>query len=59
MDFKSETRINEILQCKEFSILSGAISLLAQESEITIRDKEGIKKWSDIDEVRLYYMKNN
>ncbi len=59
MDFKSETRINEILQCKKFSILSGAISLLAQESEITIRDKEGIKKWSDIDKVKLYYMKNN
>ncbi len=35
----------------------GAISLLAQESEIIVRDREGLKKWSDIDKVRLYYMK--
>ena len=59
MELKSETRINEILQCKEFSILSGAISLLAQESEIIIGDKKGNKKWSDLNRVRLNYMKNN
>ena len=57
MEPKSETRINKILQCKEFRVLSGAISLLAQESEIIVRDREGLKKWSDIDKVRLYYMK--
>ena len=57
MDFKSETRINEILQCKEFRVLSGAISLLSQESEIIVRDREGIKKWSDIDKLRMDYLK--
>lgn len=58
MDFKSENKLSEILQCKEFSILSGAIRSLSEESEITIRDTEGIKKWSDIDKVRMEYLKN-
>jgi len=58
IEFKSENRLNEILQCKELSILSGAIRSLAEESEITIQDNEDKKKWSDIDKARLYYVKD-
>ena len=58
IDFKSENRLNEILQCKEFSILSGAIRSLAAESEITVRDSKGEKKWPGIEKMRMDYMKN-
>ena len=60
IDFKSENRLNEILQGNELKILSGAIRSLGEKSEITIQGgSEGEKKWSDIDKVRLYYLKNN
>jgi len=58
LDFTSESRLNEILQYKEFRILSGTIRSLAEESDITIQDNKVKKKWSDLDKVRHYYMNN-
>lgn len=59
IDFKSESRLNEVLQGKEFRILSGAINSLSDESEIAVHDSKGKRKFSDIDKVRLYYLKSN
>ena len=57
VEFSSENKFIALLHSKEFHILSGAIKVLCEKSEITIQKNNTIQKWPDIDKVRINFLK--
>jgi hypothetical protein len=57
LEFNSENKFITLLHSKEFHILSGAIKVLCEKSEITIQKDNNIQKWPDLDKVRIDFMK--
>ena len=56
-ELKSEDQLNEVLDSKEFCILSGAIRTLGEKSEIIIEGINYKKRVTDLSEIRLKYLK--
>jgi hypothetical protein len=53
----SENKFITLLHSKEFHILSGAIKVLCEKSEIVIQKYNNNQKWPDLDKVRMDFLK--
>ncbi len=57
VEFNSENKLIALLHTKEFHVLSGAIKVLCEKSEIIIQKDNNIQKWPDLDKVRMEFLK--
>ena len=57
IDFKSASHMEDVINSKELRILSGAVSMLKEKSEIIISGDGFRKKADDLIEIRKYYSK--
>ncbi len=57
-EVNSREQLTDILYSKEFGILSGAIRTLCQKPKIIIKGIGNTKRGSDLQEIRLNFLKN-
>jgi len=57
VESNTENKFIALLHSKEFHILSGAIKVLCEKSEIRIQKDNNIQKWPDLDKVRMDFLK--
>ncbi|HDO28180.1 MAG TPA: hypothetical protein ENH02_08700 [Bacteroidetes bacterium] len=55
-EMNSTEQLTKILYSKELSIISGAIAMLAEKSEVIIHGVSHIRKGSNLQEIRLNYL---
>ncbi len=57
VESNTENKFIALLHSKEFHILSGAIKVLCEKSEIIIQKDNNIQKWPDLDKLRMNFLK--
>jgi hypothetical protein len=56
-DAKTNKQFSTIINAKEFIILSGAIKMLCEKSEIIIKQNNNTQEWPNLDKVRMEFIK--